>query len=381
MKDIIIEKKREKALVKFKDLFTSRKEIYANGSTDLPKTNYKINEVVSELHPKQMRVVVTKVVLENDRTKSFYLKRLDGKLPNFRAGSYITLQLEIDERIYKRPYSISSIPSDDEYRITIQKDSQGLISNYMFDHALEGMEFTILGPFGNFYYSSIRDSKNLIFLAGGSGITPIISIIKDLLVKKKVESIALLYGAKCLNDILFKEELDELLLKFDNFKLDYFLSEENVEGYKYGFIDESVLKEMDLSFKSIFVCGPTAMYESLNEVFKKLDIPNKYIRHEIYALRDSSHFRVEHTLTIKTQGKTIEIPCYENETLLTSMEKAKINVPTHCTVGVCGFCRSKLIQGEVRTEISGLRKKDIELKFIHPCVTYPVTDLTIELPF
>jgi len=382
MKDIIIEKKKEKAVYKFNDLFTSRKEIYKNGSTELPKTNYFVNELASILHPKSIHVTVTKIEEENETTKSFYLKSVDGSLPPFEAGSYVTLHTSIDGRVYKRPYSISSSPEEtEEYRITIQKCENGLVSNYMYNNCTEDSKFTIEGPFGTFHYSSIRDTKEVIFLAGGSGITPIFSIIKEVLSKKKVDTATLLYGVRTEKDIIFKEELDELTQKYENLHVTYLLSEEKKEGYSHGVINEMELRKINPFGKSIFVCGPNAMYESLNEILKKLDIPNKYIRHEIYTNRNNSLYRVEHTLTVKSKDKTFTIPCHENETLLTSMERGQIDIPAHCTVGVCGFCRSKLIRGEVKAEISGLRKKDMELKYIHPCVTYPLSDVTIELPF
>ena len=160
----------------------------------------------------------------------------------------------------------------------------------------------------------------------------------------------------------------------------YILSKQKREGYEYGLIDEEKFLKLHLENKSIFVSGPLKMYFSLNEIFKKLDLPNRFIRHDLYRERPDNLGSLEHTLTIIMEDKVIKIPCFENETLITSMEKGRVKTMVHCTVGSCGFCLSKLISGEVKTEVSALKKKDLEHKYIHPCVTYPLSDVTIEIP-
>jgi len=370
MKDIVIEKKKEKAIAN------------RNGSTNLPKMDYQTNQLVNALHPKWIAVELTQIIEENEKTKSFYFKNKLGSMPNFEAGSYIVLEVEIDGKKYKRPFSISSSPKNkNEYRITIQKCENGIVSNYMFYNAKLNQEFILEGPFGNFHYNAIRDSKDVIFIAGGSGITPIMSMILDLTAKKKINSMTLCYGVKTEKDLIFQKELEELKKVNESLKIIYVLSEEEKEEYKNGYINEELIKSLNPEGKSFFVCGPTEMYESLNEIFKSLAIPNRFIRHEIYSNRLTDTFRIEHILKVKTNDEIIEIPCYENETILESMENAKEKVPSRCRVGVCGYCRSKLLSGTVKTEIAGLRKKDIETKCIHPCVTYPTSDITIELPF
>lgn len=381
MKDIIIEKNPKKAKAKFDDLFLAREQIIKSASKDA-KLYDSIKDLTNTLHPKNIEVEVTKIVEETKNVKSFYLKRKEGEtLPNFEAGSYITLEIKINDRIYKRPYSISSNPKNtQEYRITIKKVPDGLVSTHVYDNCKVGDVFTISGPLGNFHYNKIRDEKDVIFLCGGTGITPILPMIYELLENQKVNSILLYYGNQKKEDILWETNLEELQTKYSNFKVKFLLTEEEIENYIYGNITEEILKKENLNGKSFFVCGPLEMYKSLNEIFKKLDIPNKYIRHEIYKEELENLLRIEHKLTIKKENQTYTISCYENETLLTSMENNHINPKAHCTVGECGFCRSKLLSGEIKTEISSLRKKDIEMKYIHPCVTYPLSDVSIELP-
>ena len=122
------------------------------------------------------------------------------------------------------------------------------------------------------------------------------------------------------------------------------------------------------------------MYFYLNEIFKKLDIPNKYIRHEIFKEIPENLTDKTFNLTIKMLDKIITIPCKGNETLINSMEKNRVKTLVHCTVGVCGFCRSKLVKGNVLTENTFLRAADKDYYYIHPCVTYPLSDVIIEIP-
>lgn len=381
MKDIIIEKNPKKAMQKFEELFTTRKEILKSGNKDLPKTDYIPNQLAELLHPSSIQVEVSNIVEENDHTKSFSFKKVDGtSFPPFQAGSYITLEVSIDGRIYRRAYSISSTSSNlKEYQITIKKT--GVVSNYMLDHCQKQDTFTILGPFGNFHYHSIRDSEDVVFLCGGMGITAIKPMIEELIHEKKVNTISLFYGVKKFEDFLWLDLLEKYAKENANFQVTFLLSEEQKEGYLSGVIDETLLRKLNPSGKSFFLCGPSMMYDSLNEIFKKLEIPNKFIRTEIYKEPYDGILKIEHSLTLKMFQEEKIIPCYENETLLESMERAGITSLAHCTVGVCGFCRSKLLNGEVKTEISHLRKKDIDFKYIHPCVTYPLSDVTLELPF
>ena len=163
-------------------------------------------------------------------------------------------------------------------------------------------------------------------------------------------------------------------------KVIYVLSEQKRNDYAYGFIDEEKILQEGFANKSFFVSGPLKMYFSLNDIFKKLDIPNKFIRHEIFREIPEDLVEQNFQLTIKMNDKNLTIPCNGKETLLQSMEKGRVKTLVHCTVGECGFCRSKLLNGEVKTENSCVREADKEVHYIHPCVSYPLSDVTIEVP-
>ena len=226
MKDLKLSNTK-KALANFKDLKDGRESVMKSSSKSKISSNFSANQLAQILHKKSMAVKVVRVEEETHDTKSFYLERCDGEVfPIFQAGSYVTLRIKIDENTYVRAYTISSSPFDrKQYRITIKKDGNGIVSNHMLAYTKEGDTFIISGPYGTFHYNSIRDSKDIIMICGGGGITPMISILHEVLSKKKVESVTLLYGIKKSEDIIFEEELKKMQNKYKNFKVKYILSE------------------------------------------------------------------------------------------------------------------------------------------------------------
>lgn len=380
MKDIIIEKNQKKAIERFEDLFTSRKEIIKDGKKELPKTDYLINQKQSQLHPKKIKTRIKRIIEEQENIKSLILEPVDvPSFPEFIPGAYIAIEINYNNLTYVRPYPINSSKKNlKEYKITIKDEND--LTKYLLNNYHENDEIIISSPQNLFHYNEIRDEKKVIFICDEEGFFGIFGIMEDLLLEKKVEKIDLIYNVKTVSEFIWKKELDEWQKKYKNFTITYMLREEKRENYITGVIDEEIMLKQNPIGKTIFVSGSNKLYESLNEILKKLDIPNKYIRVNMYATRLKDRMRINHSLTIIKNGIKETIPCYENETLLESIEKNGLKIETSCTVGICGYCKSKLIEGEIKTEPSGLRKKDLELKYIHPCVTYPDSDVTIEIP-
>lgn len=368
-------------MLKFKNLAKEREKIIEQSYTDVIKMNYKTNELVKIFHPKQIEVEVEDIKNETLNAKTFSLRPTDQKeLPPFKAGQYIVLEVKLNDKIYKRAYSISSSPKNlKKYDITVEKVRNGLVSTYLVDEVKEQAKFIIHGPFGEFTYQPLRDQKEILALVGGSGITPIMALARAITEKQEDCNLTIIYGEKSERDIIFKKELDELAKKSEKIKVTYVLSDEQSSIYDTGFISKEMIEQYEIGKYSYFVCGPTHFYHHLNEIFKELDIPNKYIRHDIYKDVECDLHHIEHSLTILTEEKEIKISCYEDESLLTALEKNNIKAPSKCLVGVCGFCRSKLIEGKVKTAKNAVRQKDEDYNYIHPCISYPLTDVKIKL--
>ncbi len=370
---------RNSDIANFKKIVKNREEAITTSYTDQIKFDYKVNNLVNELHPLKIKVQVEKIKVENMDTKTFILKPIDREFPPFYPGQYIVLDADIKGKIYKRSYSISSSPKNPLIEITVKRVRNGIVSNYLLNEVKEKDTFVIHGPFGDFTYQPYRDCYNILALAGGSGITPIMSMARAIHDKVIDCNLDILYGEATEKELIFKDELDKLNETDEKISVSYILSDEVSSVYETGLINKKLIEHFEIGKYSYFVCGPIHFYHHLNSIFKELDIPNKYIRHDIYKECEIDLRHIEHTLTVLTNDKEIKIPCFEDESLSKAMEEANIEAPRKCLVGVCGFCRSKLIDGKVKTNDNNLRMADKEYNYIHPCVSYPLSDVTIKL--
>lgn len=365
-------------MLAFKNLSKNRAKWIAKGKVTVPETPY-VNKLAKEFHPGIKQVTVDEIIEENKNTKSFILK--GENLAPFQAGQYISLKVEIDGKEYARPYTLTSTIKDDFYQITIQREKNGIVSNYMIDKAKVGDTFAISEPSGHFTYSKLRDAKEIVAIAGGSGITPFYAMAKSIVEGIEDFSLTIFYGAKKKEDIIFFEKMKELMFQSDKIKIIYVLSEENNPLYEHGFITKELIdKNTKKGQKSFFACGPLGLYEYMNEELKKYNYPKKYIRFSPNAPRIIERKIQNYNLTVIYQDQIEIISCKSNETLLMSMEKAGIKVKNKCRVGVCGFCRSELLSGEVILAVDDRRIADEKYNFIHPCVTYPKSDITLKIP-
>ena len=372
-------------MLKFKNLKKNRLEAINNSKVKEYKS-YLVNELADYYHPHKQYLKIDKIVEENNDTKSFYLVP-DGettKLAYFKSGSYVSLFVNVDNNIVSRAYAISSSPSEalkGVYRITIKRKEGGYLSNYLLDKAKVGDKLFASEPGGFLTHSSIRDANDVIAVAGGVGITPFISMANA--IKDGIEhfNLTILYGVNSLKDVILKDELDELTKTCDKVKVVYVVCNETVEGCEKGFITADIIKKYAPSDKpySVFVSGPNAMFDFLAGEFKKLNLPNKYIRLE-KSPETLSLGNKEFNLVVHMEDQTFNLIAKQNETVLNALERNDVLIRSKCHLGGCGFCRSKIIKGEIQT--TKLNKQaDIDKKFgyFHPCCSYPMSDLEIEV--
>lgn len=372
-------------MLKFKNLKKNRLEAINNSKVKEYKS-YRVNELADYYHPHKQYLKIDKIVEENNDTKSFYLVP-DGKttkLAYFKSGSYVSLFVSVDNNIVSRAYAISSSPSEalkGIYRITIKRKEGGYLSNYLLDNAKVGDKLFASEPGGFLTHSSIRDANDVIAVAGGVGITPFISMANA--IKDGIEhfNLTILYGVNSLKDVILKDELDELTKTCDKVKVVYVVCNETVEGCEKGFITADIIKKYAPTDKpySVYVSGPNAMFDFLAGEFKKLNLPNKYIRLE-KSPETLSLGNKEFNLIVHMEDQTFNLIAKQNETVLNALERNDVLIRSKCHLGGCGFCRSKIIKGEIQT--TKLNKQaDIDKKFgyFHPCCSYPMSDLEIEV--
>ena len=170
----------------------------------------RVDKIVARIHPEKMHLRLSEIIDESPSAQTMRFIREDSALPPFRAGQYVNLHVEIDGVLTSRPYSISSAPGLDHIDLTIRRKQDGFISNYLLDHASVGERFVSSGPAGHFYYEPLIDRGELVFIAGGSGITPFMSILLDFEARGWPIKTHLIYGSRVLDDEIFKNRLDGL---------------------------------------------------------------------------------------------------------------------------------------------------------------------------
>lgn len=370
-------------MLRFKKLVPNRREALANGSDQPLPTEYRTNNLATALHPGYMEVELTHIVQLTPNMKNFTFKRVDSSaFPFFRAGQYVSLQAKIGDSLVSRPYSISSSPDEAlEGRLSLGIEDAGFFSGYMNNEAKIGDRFVMTEPSGEFHYENIRDKKNIVCIAGGSGITPFLSMAKSVAEGNEDYNMTLFYGAKDFENLAYRDELE--VLKKSGVQIIYVLETAH-EGCEQGFVTSKMLeKYVDINSSTFFMCGPVAMYASILDELKPYNLPLKSVRKDAATCGDLDiDNRKTFRLTVHMRDKIYEIDAKENETLLTSMERAGLNAPNKCRAGGCGFCHSKWLGGEyiIAKGRDGRREADRKFGFIHPCVTYPQSDMEIDVP-
>ena len=376
------------------------KAIAAASDAPVSKTSDHLqNRIAAALHPHVQFMNVSEVIVHSDDVKSYILTphHCAGTehLAWFSAGQYLSIAVSIDGKIYCRPYSIASSPRDslnDTYRITVKRVQGGIVSSYILDHWKNGTVAIASAPLGDFTYEPLRDAKTVIGIAGGSGITPFRSFAKAISEGDEDFNLILLYGSRTLTDAVFSDEIAEMAKTCDKIKLVNVLSEEKVKGKESGFITAKLIKKYapkDEDY-SVFLCGPQAMYTFVDKEIETLGLRRKFVRHELFG----EYFHPEkdadyqgeaekiYQVTVHMAGNTCVIPCKGDTSLLRAMEDAGLNPPSDCRSGRCGWCHSQLLDGDVYvpSSIDGRRQADLIYGYIHPCCTFPVSDVTIDVP-
>ncbi len=387
---------------KFVSVIPERESRIKNAPAVLPTETDTASELAKALHPKRQYLKVAEVKEMSADCKSFTLvpdeSRGTKALAYFGAGKYLTVFETIDGMPITRAYSISSSPKDSlegKYTLTIKLVDGGLMSRYIFDTWTVGREVEVSAPSGNFEYQCLRDAKKVICLAGGSGITPFVSMANAINDGDEDFEMTLLYGSRDTDNILFRQELDELCKSCDKIKVVHVLSDQKTKlpkGFEKGFITAELIKKYAPENEpySIFLCGPQQMYAFVDKEIEKLGLEKKYIRHEMFGEFHNPSTQPDYPagvpetvrITVTIQDKTYIIKGSSNDSVMQTIEKNGLAVPARCRSGECGFCHSHLISGKVYVPKSLEYRRLADYKFgcIHPCCSFPLTDLEINVP-
>lgn len=384
-------------MLKFKKLAdVRRKAIEKSEAKPLPKT-LVTNEKAKFIHPERQLVRIKEKRQNGPDAVTVVLESLDGKaLAPFRAGQYISLSVNIGETKTTRSYSLCGSPAWSEqgvYNITVKRvEEDGFVSPFIQDQWKVGDEIAISGPQGHLYYEPIRDEKKVLALAGGSGITPFVGMAYAIRDGYEDFDLTILFGSRTEEAIVYRKELDELAAACDKIHVVHVLSDEEKPGFEHGFITAELITKYAAGEKvSLFMCGPQAMYNFLDGEIARLGYDRKHVRRELFGtIKDpwnqpgypaeakGKSFRAK----VIIHDKEYEIPVSADEPLLIAIERAGIAAPSRCRSGECGWCRSRLLSGQVFVpEVTdGRRGADKEFGYIHPCSSFPLSDVVLEVP-
>ena len=367
---------------------TERKQFINSAEAVIPTRtdDFGVNKVAKSIHPKEQNLVIDRIEEHSNIAKSYYFKSEGAPLAYFKAGQYLTFKLEIGSSVVTRSYSIAASPAsalNGEYQITVKRINDGFVSDYILDNWSVGDKVIAYAPEGNLIYNPLRDAKNIVGIAGGSGITPFLSIARAIAQGDEDCTLTLLYGCRTSDEILFKAELDSLSEKNEKINVVYVLSHSDEEGYEKGFVGADIIRKYAPEENySIFVCGPGGLYKFLDTELPKLQKEKKYIRFEVFSSgKKAEEEPKEYSITVINRGNETVIKASSNETVLCAFERAGIVVPARCHTGECGFCRSKLVSGKVYIPEGEDKRRiaDMQFNFIHPCCCYPESDLLVRI--
>ena len=375
-------------MLKFKNLRKNRAEMIASAEAKPLPGTYRVNELAKRLHPAAQYLKIAEIVQETHDAKSFVLvpdeEAGTRELAPFKAGSYINVRTTLAGSVARRTYSLSSSPKEaleGKYRITVKLKEGGFLSAWLHNEAKVGDKLTATEPGGHVTHSGIRDCKKVVALAGGSGITPFMSMAKAIDEGTEDFEMTLLYGARTEAHLVFRADFDAIAARCPKVKVVYVLSEEQKEGFEAGFITAELIKKYAGAEQfSIYAVGPGAMCDFLDRELPKLGLAQKFIRMERTEDVYDAGKPADYSLTVHYRDEVLTLPARSDETVLTAFERAGLAVNNKCRVGYCGFCRSRLIKGEYHANrYEKLRLGDRQFHYFHPCCSYPMSDMEIEV--
>ncbi|OWW04196.1 hybrid-cluster NAD(P)-dependent oxidoreductase [Rhizobium sp. R72] len=328
---------------------------------------------------------------ETHDVKSFTFASPQGKRFSFDGGQYFLFDFPIGDDAEARCYSISSSPHrSNAFTVTVKRVVNGRISNWLHDNMRSGMTLKAQGPLGHFVCRRVANPK-LLLLSGGSGITPVMSILRGLADRCEPADVVFLHAARSPVDLIFRSELNCLATRMKGLRLQFL--PESVDGEPSwpgltGRISPEFLKLAvpDIAERTVMCCGPAPFMATARLITAQLGVPsNGYIEESFDAaiidepvvIGEASTPNKVFQVEFAKQSRKIEVA--DDRTVLACARKSGIRIPSSCSNGVCGTCKSKLVSGAVdMNHNGGIRQREIDLGLFLPCCSKPLSDLVID---
>ncbi len=332
---------------------------------------------------------ITAIRSETATVKTFYLETVSKELLPYKAGQFITFLFIINGQEVRRSYSFSSSPAwDESLSITIKRQPNGIVSRWIHDSWQPGTTLHAIAPAGMFTIAYQQTLKRDIFLiAAGSGITPVYSLLKDILMNETGGFVTLIYSNHTRSQAIFLDELIELQEKFPHqLHIEFLFSDhQQILQARLSSTSLKLLLDRHLHFAKrdalIYTCGPFDFMQMVQIVALTHGFESKHIRREIFTLPDITAAQTtyidntDNTITLIKNGVAYSLFVPHRQTILSAALANRIELPYSCRAGRCSSCRAKLTQGKVQMHYNEvLTDEDEAAGFILTCTGHPVSD-------
>tara|TARA_B100000787_G_scaffold153966_1_gene128480 strand:- start:5991 stop:7037 length:1047 start_codon:yes stop_codon:yes gene_type:complete len=305
----------------------------------------------------------------------------------FKAGQYITLKTIINGLEIRRAYSICAAPESRELKVAVKTVENGIFSMYATSQLKEGDVLDVHEPEGKFILEPSK-SNNYLGFAAGSGITPVLSMVKAVLQQEPSSSFTLIYGNKSSDETMFRSELETLSKEYNSrFNLHYIFSRQKVEGSLFGRIDVEhtnyFIKDIykNWSFKAVYLCGPEEMIKNVSATLKDNSFKESQILFELFtaSIDEENISQIKEGFTdvsILLDDEKFSFSMKQTDDILAAALRNDVDAPYSCQGGVCSSCLGKVTEGKaIMAKNNILTDTEVNEGFILTCQAHPTTSI------
>lgn len=334
-----------------------------------------------------------RVVAETHDVRTFEFRTEDGLPVRFEPGQFMTVATSVNGKPVERCYTISSPPTRPYLvSITVKRVPGGVMSNWLHDNMRPGIQLSAYGPSGTFTSTASTALKSL-YLSAGSGITPLMSMTRASVDLGLDRDIAFVHSARTPADIVFREELQRLASLSPRLKLFFVCEGVGDEPDWMGPTGRLTLQQLaawlpDYAGREVFTCGPAGYMKAVQNLLREGGHDPAHYHQESFDIRaggaaeppEEERLVTEGTFTVKLSRSSKTFTISASETVLSAARKAGAAIPSSCSQGVCGTCKTKLLEGTVdMKQNGGIRDREIQKGFRLLCCSRPTSDLVLEL--
>lgn len=364
-----------------------------------PDSNAQQIPVNSEIAPSKSNswsgtLLVSKLFEETPQVKTFRLTDpAGGKLPfNYLPGQFVTVTVILNGLPVKRSYTIASSPTRRDYcEITVKHEEQGTVSHYLNTQVHEGELLQLIGPSGKFTFTG-EETDSIVLIAGGVGITPLMSIVRYLTDRSWKGDIFFFFACLSEKDVIFREEIEFLEKRYPNLRVCIILekpTDASKKVYLTGRITKELLKERvsEIASRRVHICGPLPMIDAVKQMLDELEVPKENIYTEIFVGKLPAP-KISAPIAPEDVGKTAIATFARSQktavlspdkTILEASEDVGVNIDYSCRIGTCGICKTKLLSGKVTMGVEeALTDEDKANNIILACQAKATEDVAVE---